>query len=298
MIDYQRLENKIVSIQLELTNACALADCAECSYRFMTRPVGHMDFDLACAIVDGAVETFGPGINFNLNGLGEPMAYRRLPDLIRYIGRMAPQGRVELFSSLVGNKKMIEAVCHALNEIPNNVLFASTCHLRSYTGEVLALTAKQFAFEEVFNLVGGNPRIDFHVAMNRSIFTTEDDIEAFHRIFGEALPKDKIHFVERLDSWLGYITDVAVECSDVTSPSVCDYNFRVLFVEWDGTVTQCCTDTLNNAFIIGKITKKEDIKNIWFSPIMENLRKRHNDLDCENLNPCNQCGRTKGYLKR
>lgn len=297
-MNYERLENKIVSIQMELTNACPLADCAECAYRHMTRPVGHMDFELAKTIVDGAVEAFGPGINFNLNGLGEPMSYRCLPALIRYIGHKAPQGRIELFSSLVGNKKMIEEVCHALNEVPNNVLFASTCHLRSYTGEILALTTKQFAFEEVFNLVRDNPRIDFHVAMNRSIFTQPEDIEAFHRIFGEALPKDKIHFVERLDSWLGYITDMAVECSDVTSPAVCDYNFRVLFVEWDGTVTTCCTDTIKDELVIGKITSKEDVKNIWFGEIMNQLRERHNALDVAGLSPCSSCGRTKGYLKR
>lgn len=295
---YEKLENKIVSIQMEVTNACPLADCAECAYRHMTRPVGHMDFELAKTIVDGAVEVFGPGINFNLNGLGEPMSYKKLPDLIRYIGKAVPHGRVELFSSLVGNKKMIEEVCRALNEIPNNVLFATTCHLRSYTGEILALTAKQFAFEEVYNLVRDNPRIDFHVAMNRSIFTQQDDIEAFYRIFGEVMPKDKIHFVERLDSWLGYINDVAVECSDVTSPAVCDYNFRVLFVEWDGTVTTCCTDTIKDELVIGKITSKEDVKNIWFGETMNRLRDRHNALDVEGLSPCNSCGRTCGYLKR
>ena len=295
---YDQLKREIVSIQMELTNACPLADCAECPYRHMTRPVGHMDFELAKTIVDGAVEAFGTGINFNLNGLGEPMSYKQLPDLIRYIGKVAPKGRIELFSSLVGNKKMIEAVCHAMNEVPNNILFASTCHLRSHTGEIMPLTAKQFAFEEVFNLVSSNPRIDFHVAMNRSIFTTEDDIEAFYRIFGEVMPKEKIHFVERLDSWLGYITDYAVETSDVISPAVCDYNFRVLFVEWDGTVTTCCTDTIKDELVIGKIVSRDDVSRIWFGDFMEQLRERHNSLDVAGLSPCDSCGRTKGYLKR
>src|SRR3972149_5642055 len=173
---YERLKREIVSIQMELTNACPLADCAECPYRHMTRPVGHMDFDLAKTIVDGAVEAFGTGINFNLNGLGEPMSYGRLGDLIRYIGQKAPQGRIELFSSLVGSKERIEAVCKALDEIPNNVLFATTCHLRDDKGNILEQTAKHFQFETVFNMLGTNPRIDLHVAMNRSIFTTGEDI--------------------------------------------------------------------------------------------------------------------------
>lgn len=264
----------------------------------MTRPIGHMDFELAKTIVDGAVEAFGTGINFNLNGLGEPMAYMKLPDLIRYIGQRAPQGRVELFSSLVGSKKNIEEVCRALNEIPNNVLFATTCHLRSYTGEILEQTAKHFAFETVFNLVGNNPQIDLHVAMNRSIFTTAEDIQAFQNIFGEALPKEKIHFVERLDPWLETVRDIAVECSDVTSPAVCDYPYRVLFVTWNGKVTICCTDTLKNELVIGEIKDKSDIKSIWYSSLMEQLRARHNNLDVKCLAPCDRCGRTKGYLNR
>src|SRR3972149_3902216 len=295
---YQRLENAIVAIQMEVTNACPLADCAECAYRFMSRPIGHMDFELAKTIVDGAVEAFGTGINFNLNGLGDPMSCLKLPDLIRYIGQKAPNGRVELFSSLVGSKERIEAVCKALDEIPNNVLFASTCHLRDDKGNIMEQTAKHFQFDTVFNMLGSNPRIDLHVAMNRSIFTTGEDIGTFNWIFLEALPKDKVHFIERLDPWLEYIRPFAVECSDVTGPAVCDYPYRVLFVEWNGTVTICCTDTIKDELVIGTIKTKEDVKNIWFSPLMEELRQRHNNLDVDGLAPCNRCGRTKGYLKR
>lgn len=297
-MNYQRLEEKIVAIQMEVTNACPLADCAECAYRFMSRPIGHMDYELAKIIVDGAVQAFGTGINFNLNGLGEPMAYLKLHDLIRYIGQKAPNGRVELFSSLVGNKDRIIAVCQALNEIPNNVLFATTCHLRSYTGDILEQTAKHFQFETVFNLLGSNPRIDLHVATNVSIFTSDEEVKAFKRIFSEALPEEKIHVVERLDPWLEYIRPFAVECSDVMSQSVCDYPYRVLFVEWNGTVTICCTDTLKDELVIGEIKTKEDVGKIWFGDFMNELRDRHNNLDVAGLHPCSNCGRTKGYLKR
>jgi len=131
-----------------------------------------------------------------------------------------------------------------------------------------------------------------------SIHTTEEDIKTFNDVFLPILGKDKVHVIERLDSWLGKINIYAREVSDVGSPSVCDYNFRVLFIEWDGTVKQCCTDTIDDKYVIGKITQKKDVKNIWFSSIMEELRIQHNNLNCENLNPCNSCGRTKGYIKR
>ena len=298
MTTYDRLETKIVAIQLELTNACPLAKCAECAYRYMERPVGNMPLDFAKMVIDGAVEAFGTGINFNLNGLGEGLSYPHLAEVIRYIGQKAPQGRIELFTSLIGPPERITDVCRALLEVNNNVLLATTCHIRDDEGNILKKTANHFQFPTVYNLLGNISRIDLHVATNVSIHTTEEDIKTFNDVFLPILGKDKVHVIERLDSWLGKINIYAREVSDVGSPSVCDYNFRVLFIEWDGTVKQCCTDTIDDKYVIGKITQKKDVKNIWFSSIMEELRIQHNNLNCENLNPCNSCGRTKGYIKR
>ena len=295
---YDRLKTDIVAIQIELCNACALQQCAECAWRFMERPVGSMPLDFAKMVIDGAVDAFGQTINFNLNGLGEGLSYPHLADIIRYIGIVAPKGRVELFTSLIGPPERIKEVCQSLLDIKNNVLLATTCHIRDNKGNILDKTANHFAFPTVYNLLGNIPRIDLHVATNVSIFTTDDDIRIFNDTFLPILGKDKVHVIERLDSWLEYIRPVAKECSDVISPAVCDYNFRVLFIEWDGTVTTCCTDTIKNDLIIGVITKKEDIRNIWFGEYMESLRERHNSLNVEELSPCNSCGRTKGYLTR
>ena len=295
---YDKLKTDIVAIQLELTNACPLATCAECAYRYMDRPVGNMPVDFAEMVIDGAVEAFGTGINFNLNGLGEPLSYPYLPDIIRYIGHKAPQGRIEMFTSLIGPPERIKNVCQALMEVKNNVLLATTCHIRDADGNVLKKTANHFQFPTIYSLLGNIPRIDLHVATNVSIYTTEEDIKTFNDVFLPILGKDKVHVIERLDSWLEYIRPVAKECSDVTSPAVCDYPFKVMHVLWDGLVNICCTDDVTCEFKIGQITKKEDIKEIWFSPAMELLRERHNSLDVKDLIPCNRCGRTKGYLTR
>lgn len=297
MFTYDRLQTDIVAIQLELSNACPLGTCAECAYRFMERPIGSMPLEFAKMIVDGAIEAFGVGINFNLNGLGEPLSYPYLPEIIRYIGQKS-RGRIELFTSLIGPPERITEVCRALLEVNNNVLLATTCHIRDAEGEVLKKTANHFQFPIIYSMLGNIPRIDLHVATNVSIYTTDEDIKTFNDVFLPILGKDKVHVIERLDSWLEYIRPVAKECSDVTSPAVCDYLYRVLFIEWNGKVTQCCTDTIKDEFVIGEIKEKDDIKKIWFSPAMELLRERHNNLDCKDLIPCNRCGRTQGYLTR
>lgn len=298
MPTYDRLQTDIVAIQMELTNACALQQCVECAWRFMERPVGNMPLDFAKMVIDGAVEAFGKGINFNLNGLGEGLSYPHLAEVIRYIGQKAPQGRIELFTSLIGLPERIKEVCQALLEVNNNVLLATTCHIRDAEGNVLKKTANHFQFPTIYSLLGNIQRIDLHVATNVSIYTTEEDIKTFNDVFLPILGKDKVHVIERLDSWLELIRPVAKACSDVTSPAVCDYLYRVLFVEWNGKVTQCCTDTIKDEFVIGEIKEKDDIKKIWFSPTMELLRERHNNLDCKDLSPCNKCSRTHGYLTR
>jgi len=298
MTTYDRLETKIVAIQLELTNACPLATCAECAYRYMERPVGNMPLDFAKMVIDGAVEAFGTVINFNLNGLGEPLSYPHLAEVIRYIGQKAPQGRIELFTSLIGPPERIKEVCKALLEVNNNVLLATTCHIRDDEGNILKKTANHFQFPTVYNLLGNISRIDLHVATNVSIHTTEEDIKTFNDVFLPILGKDKVHVIERLDSWLEYIRPFAKECSDVISPAVCDYPFRVMHILYDGTVNLCCTDDVTVELEIGRIKTKEDIKEIWFSPAMELLRNKHNDLDVWGQKPCNSCGRTKGYIKR
>ena len=298
MITYDRLKTDIVAIQLELTNACPLSTCAECAYRYMERPIGSMPLDFAKMVIDGAVEAFGTVINFNLNGLGEPLSYPHLAEVIRYIGQKAPQGRIELFTSLIGPPERIKEVCKALLEVNNNVLLATTCHIRDDEGNILKKTANHFQFPTVYNLLGNISRIDLHVATNVSIHTTEEDIKTFNDVFLPILGKDKVHVIERLDPWLEYIRPFAKECSDVTGPAVCDYPFKVMHILYDGRVNLCCTDDATVELEIGQIKAKEDIKAIWQSPVMELIRSKHNDLDVWCQKPCNSCGRTKGYLKR
>lgn len=296
---YQRLETGIVACQVELTNTCPLT-CAECAYVHQTRPKGHMEYDFFTMLVSGCQEAFGT-INYNLNGLGEPLSYPRLADAIRYLGDHSPGSRIELFTSLVTTPQRAAEVADALLSVPNNVLLASTIHSYGVDGEIMKQAHKAgpvlSLFREKFADV---PRIDFHVAMNRTKFVTDDLADEFNAgmlpIFGE----EKTHVVEKLDRWLGYVDGFAGPggYSDVTSPGVCDYPYKVLHVAWNGDVLVCCTDDVQGELKLGTITEKSDILRIWNSQQYEELRVRHNNLDVKGLSPCDRCGRTAGYMAR
>lgn len=297
MNDYQRLKTDIVAVQCELTNICPVAVCAECVHPFMTRTKGHMSLDLARKVVKDCVDAFGP-ISFNLNGLGEPLSYPYLPEVIRYIGYYSPKSRIEIFTSLVCKDiPYAEDVVRALQDVPNNVLLAASYHMLDKKGEMIEATAQYFRFDIFYNAFIDNPKIDFHIAMNVSKWHTEEQKQLFLDTFDGLMPADKIHLVERLDSWFGLVSDQAVATSDVTNPNVCDYPYKVLHIGWDGRYMICCTDDVYNEMELGCI-KKEPIASFWKSAIMIEIRERHNNLDVEGLKPCNKCGRTAGYIKR
>lgn len=295
---HTQLETGIVALQLELTNVCPLT-CAECAYTSQTRKKGHMSLSLAQEVIDGCLAAFGP-ISFNLNGLGEPLSYKLLPNVIRYIGRRSPGSRIELFTSLATNEEQGEAAARALAEVPNPVLLASTIHSYGVDGEIMKHAGKAGPVMAIFRrILGDLPRIDFHVAMNRTTFTPDGQAERFREGFLPMFGEDKVHVVERLDSWLGTVTTAGPGgYSDVTQPAVCDYPFKVLHVAWNGDVLICCTDDVHGELKLGTITTAADVKQIWTSPLLDEIRLRHNALDVKGLSPCDRCGRTKGYLAR
>ena len=297
-MNVQTLETGIVACQLELTNTCPL-DCAECAYHFQTRKKGHMDRVLAMEVIHGCLEAFGP-ISFNLNGLGEPLAYKGLADVIRYIGGKSPQSRIELFTSLASSEEQGELVATALRDVPNPVLLAITIHSYGHDGEIMKHAGKAGPVLAIFRrILGELDRIDMHVAMNRTQFTPDGQAERFREGFLPMFGEAKTHVVEKLDSWLGYVDTAGPGgYSDVTQPAVCDYPFKVLHVGWNGDVLICCTDDVNGELKLGTITSREDVKKIWHSPLLDEIRVRHNALDVKGLTPCDRCGRTKGYLSR
>jgi len=293
---YERLETGIVACQLELTNICPLT-CAECAYRFQERPRGHMIPELAKSIINDCVDAFGP-ISFNLNGLGEPLYYRHIADIIRYIGTRSPKSRIELFTNLIcKDDKRVRDVISALKNVQNPVLLASSFHLYDHNGVRFKRQFQYYHFADFHEALGDNSRIDFHVAMNITKYHTAEDSRSFLDTFSVALPADKIHIVEKLDPWLGLVSNNAVATSEVITPGVCDYPFKVLHFGWDGRQIICCTDDVSAEMQLGYY-EAGSIDKLWNCDRMREIRERHNNLDVEEIIPCNRCGRTMGYFKR
>lgn len=293
------MKTEIVACQIELTNICPIGKCAECARPYMTRSIGSMHLSLAKDIIKECSEHWG-NISFNFNGLGEPLIYSELPNLIRYIGEISPSSRIEIFTSFVCSDNHAENIISAIKEVPNNFLMAGSLHLYNHKGKRIKLIQSGFKFKKFFNSFENTERVDFHIAMNKTIYHPETVLYLFRETFEGYLPSDRVHIVEKLDPWFDLVRDKAVECNDVLNSSVCDYPFKVLHVTYNGDILICCIDDVFGKIIIDHYWgyDKPCLLDVWEKGSLVYLRDRHKSLNVEGISPCNKCGRTKGYLKR
>lgn len=310
------MSSPLLAVQLELTNRCPIGEapgggCSECAYRFMTRKRGDMPMALAMGIVEDVIDTYGQGIGWNLNGLGEPLAYVHLPTVLATISLKAPQARVELFTSLVGPQSTFDLALDALSYASNPGHVAICIHARKPDGSAIGAMATrlQRAREVMERLRHRSPRFEVHIAQVVTRWTTEEDRLRLRDFFlgGDVPLADgaHLHFVERIDPWNDLVRDQATHpidgCSDMPDPNYrCNYPYEVLHYGWDGTPLLCCADDVYGLLPIGdRWTRPGDVRRAWEGPALSHIRKFFDRRDVTGLDPCRKCSRAvmfSGYV--
>ena len=287
------MKEALCALQIELTNTCQLS-CAECPRRFMTRQVGNMDFELAKLLIDEGLE-YKKDMGFNLNGIGEPLLYPHLSELIYY---MAEKGvkHYDLFTNLAVNSNSVYSVFKAISETPMDVTLAISMHLYDDSGNLHKPTEANFDknFGIITELIENKPNVHTHISMIDTKYHTEDIIAKFHTLFRTFLLPENIHVIRQLNPWFDLVKDMAGKNGydlGCVTPSVCDYPFILFHVGWDGKVIICCTDDVNEECVLGEVKEKGDLRKIWHGEKLEQIRKDFNEYKI-NIAPCNRCHRT------
>lgn len=287
------METNLEAIRLELTNKCQLS-CAECSRRFMSRPVGEMDFELAKLIVEEGLE-YKKDISFILSGLGEPLLYNRLPELI---GFMAEKGvaHLNLFTNLSMKIKPSEAgdVFKAINKSKINVNLIMSLHLYDENGQIQSVVKNNFDenFDIAMELLQDNKRIDKHITVVDTKYHTDEDTSLYR--YRKYLIPENIHVARQLNPWFDLVKDMAGKDGHSPGsivPSICEHPFTLLYAGWDGKVLICCTDGVNGECTLGEIKEKGDLKRIWEGDKLNQIRKDFNEYKIT-IQPCNKCYKT------
>lgn len=287
------METNLEAIRLELTNKCQLS-CAECSRRFMSRPVGEMDFELAKLIVVEGLE-YKKDISFILSGLGEPLLYNRLPELIDF---MAEKGvaHLNLFTNLSIKIKPSEVgdVFKAINKSKINVNLIMSLHLYDENGQIQSVVKNNFDenFDIAMELLQDNKRVDKHITVVDTKYHTDEDTSLYR--YRKYLIPENIHVARQLNPWFDLVKDMAGKeghSLGCVTPSICEHPFILLYAGWDGQVLICCTDGVNGECILGEIKEKGDLKRIWEGDKLNQIRKDFNEYKIT-IQPCKKCYKT------
>jgi len=289
------METNLVAVQIELTNACNL-NCAECPRSSMTRPVGHMDIELAKIIAKDAI-AYNPNIGLNLNGLGEPLFYPHLTGYVKYLGSIGIE-HFELFLNCAYMPGDLDELLKAINESGSTVLIAMTKHMYDKSG--MRQVFSDDAFTRIVDSLGHNQKVNIHMNMVLNKYHTEEDIGQFFSEYRRYLPHDNVHVTEKLNPWFGLVSEYAWKNGydeGCLSPSVCDYPFILSHVGWNGDVLICCTDDVRGDCKLGKIIEPGDLVRIWEGKEMNNIRGLFNSFFFSKrekvIAPCNECNRTE-----
>ncbi len=262
-----------IEIGIELTNKCNL-DCPFCAREEMTRPEGHMSFDLYKKIVD-EVKSYAEMIY--LHGDGEPFLHKHIYDAISYAKKNHLKVGVSTNGTTLNNK-------NAMMLIESNIdyLIIAIDGITKDTYEKLRLNAK---FEHVTKNVKNFLKLNRESGSN--IFTIIQFIEMDenrHEIkeFCEYWKQHKPN-VMRIKPYV----DLLKHNRKTEFKLPCFYIWRQTMIDWDGTVFPCCVDT-NSKHKLGNI-KEKSLREIWNSSHISNMRKKHIEGRMKEIDICKTC---------
>jgi len=274
-------------IDIEVTNKCNLR-CTMCVQQSEEgrKNQGEIDFDMVCRIL----ESIGGRVySLKFNWRGEPLLYRRLPELI---AKAKDSGISEIqinTNGLLLTKKLSRNLIEAGLD---RIIFSIDGHSPE-------------TYEKI--RVGGSYRVlldNVHGFLKeRKLQNTSFPIVRVQMCVGEDNIQEKENFIKH---WLSFGTQVGIigkqdrtHRVDLESCKikkvVCKQPWQRLTISWDGRVFSCCGDHWEKS-PLWKITTemsvqeiRDGLEDIWIkSSIINNIRKAIVVRDVKNV-LCSHC---------
>ncbi|MBN1586790.1 MAG: radical SAM protein [Candidatus Omnitrophica bacterium] len=255
---------KLVTINLEATNACNLA-CAMCPVNHgMERKKGLLDFDLYKKIVDEH-----PELEFILVfQWGEPMLHRRILEMIRYAhdrGIRTMMTTNGTFMSPQAIKRILES---GLDRITFSVDGLGDTHTKIRGFEYEQLKRNILEFKKMRDATHSPLKIDTSMVVWEE---TERDVAGYRQEWGPIA--DRVQLIPKLEEH-----PREHKCRELWRGSA--------IVLWDGRVTVCCADSEGD-LVIGN-ARETPVRDLWNGGKMRALRRSHRRKKFFSV--CKDCG--------
>uniref|UniRef100_I2Q7L7 Putative Fe-S oxidoreductase n=1 Tax=Desulfovibrio sp. U5L TaxID=596152 RepID=I2Q7L7_9BACT len=269
-------------LALETVNRCN-ARCRMCPGSSLTRPRGSMDRERHRLIVD-RVAAWGPPITcVSHAGMGEPLLDRDLAEKISYEKQTFPKADVVVYTNgtLLDERRGEELIACGADMVSVSLNAFDPAVYTAITG--LDRDRTYARVEEFFaraRSAGGTTRTQ--VSLVPSPHSPLPDRKAFIAYWTD---RGVSVAVPPLIHW-----GAGQAGNGPEGPVACLYLWKVLMVDWDGTVKPCCED-YDSSLVLGRLPQ-DDPRVVFNSPVMRCLRQRHLQGDFSRPAMCAACAET------
>jgi len=288
-----------LSIAVEISASCN-ANCFMCPRKNLSREVGNMDMALFTKIIDELYDNKVLLRKIFLHWMGEPLLNPNFDKMIAYAREKNIAEMVVIASNAIAlnEEKAVRLINSGLEE-----LFISLDAINQDTYE--KIRGKSISIKVIEDNI--LRLIDFKKKMNSSlpyirIKILESDInkaeiDDFKKKWTPIV--DEVYVEKDINTWNATNESVnkAVGQDSFYKKNVegkvrrwpCDRIWYELAISQDGFVTPCIADW-NGLGFIGNV-KEKSIFEIWNSPELMEVRRKHLDEECGKLPMCKDCMR-------
>jgi len=274
-------------IHIEPTNVCNIR-CVMCPQpTIMKRKKGFMSMDLYKKVIDELKDT--PAEFVYLHQFGESLLHKNLFDMIKYAKRAGLQTGFSTNATILtkeNSQKLLDASLDCL------ILSLDGGSEDIYEKYRLGADWKKveencFDFMELRKKYN-NEKLPHVVAQTISMKDNENSIDNLYDKFS----KYNCSFTNKpFNEWGGKVDEIN-ELSTNDNPTDagnrqrCEKPYKLLTIEWDGTVVPC-TRFFDNQYVYGVFPEKS-LREIWNGEAAVNFRKSHLS-DRSKVEFCNTC---------
>lgn len=265
------------------------------------RPIGLMDFNLFCKIIDDLKKFPSKVKSLRLYKDGEPFLNKDIVQMIAYAKKNNAADEVYIISngSLITEKTAI-----GILEAGLDCLRISIEHVSGEKYKQITRTYSNYdnIVKNVKFIYMEKQKRNINIHIDAKIVDTglsKEDIEKFKIDFG---PITDSLTIENLMGWsksgekdwtLGLNPSTGIDYeSKLGDIKTCPQPFKGLAVNFDGTVSVCCVDW-SHGTIVGDL-KQESLLDIWNGPKLLAFRMIHLKKQRHTIPVCSNCQYIKG----
>lgn len=282
-------------IYLELTNHCNF-QCIMCpnGRGLMKRERGFIDYNLCKNIID----EMAPHVDtIVLHSWGESLLHPRIFEIIKYCGKHGVRTELSTNTSLLNedlDRKIIDSGLSMIYLCIDGVTKDTYERIRKNGDYEKSVNNVEDFLNIKKSTKSKKPFVNLQTVIMKE---TSSDIENFKKKWSvEGV--DKIN-LKPLDTWGGQISEInqlnlneSNENKEESHRPHCPNLWYHAYIFWDGSLV-CCERDFDVVSPIGNV--KDGVMKVWNGPKMQELRRKHVNLDLEDVQSCRNCNECRWW---